>query len=120
MLVKLQLVALDPAPDPRLLGQQRLPRRAVPAGPDRPHRGHHRAEQLVGQLTVVAAVTDQPGRDRRRHVPARGLAIHPRPLTGPAQPLTSQPAAQHFPNLDHRHLPERHPAPPDQLIWTDR
>ena len=116
---QLQVIALDPLPDPRLLGQQRLPRRAVPAGPHRADRGHHRPEQLVGQL-VFAALADQARGHRRLDVPARGLAIHPRPLTGRTQPLTAQPTAQHFPNLDHRHLPERHPTPPDLSTWTNR
>ena len=56
---------------------------------------------------------DQTRGHRRLDVPARGLTIHPRPLPGRAQtPDRPQPTAQHFTNLDHRHLPER---PPDPL-----
>jgi hypothetical protein len=116
---QLQLVALDPVPDPRLLGQQRLPRRAVPAGPGRADRGHHRPEQLIAQL-VLAALADQTRGHRRLDVPARGFTIHPRPLPGRAQSQTAQPATQHFPNLEHRHLPERHLTPPDPSTWTNR
>jgi hypothetical protein len=76
---QLQPVGLDPLPDPG------LPRPAVPPGlsvtgsPGRAYHGHHRAEKLVGQLGL-AAVTDQPGRDRSLDVATGGLAVHPRPL----------------------------------------
>ena len=116
---QLQLVTLDPVPDPRLLDQQRLPRLPVSGPPGRPDHGHHRAHQLVGQLRLTA-LAREPGRDRGLHIAAGGLAVHTGPLRSGAQPDATQPAAQHLSDLDHCHLPEHHSTPPDLLIWTDR
>jgi hypothetical protein len=116
---QLQPVLGDPLGDPRLLRDEQLPRRAVPADPGRADRGHHRADQLVRQL-LLPAVTDQPGRLPGLHIPAGRLAVHPGPLGRRPQPGTRQPAPQHLSHLDHTNLPERHRPPPDHSTWTNR
>ena len=72
--------------------------------------------QLIAELPRPA-VTIQPGRHRRIHIPAGGLAIHPRLLSHLAQPCTSQPRPQHLTDLSHGNLPECHPEPPSPSTW---
>ena len=38
-------------------------------------------------------------------------------LGRPTHPVPSQPDPQHFPDLDHRHLPVDHPPPPRRTVW---
>ena len=105
---------LDPVTDLLLLGQQRLPRRAVPRSPGRAHRGDHRADQLVGQL-VLAALADQPGGLRCLHIPAGGLAVHTRPLRGRAQPATSPASSAALPGSRSPPPPGTPPATPTSI-----
>jgi len=94
---------------------ERLPRRPVPRGPGRAHRGHHHADQLVGQLPWATGA-GQPGRLGGLDVAAGRLTVHPGPLSRRPQPRPREPCPQHFGNLDHPNLPERHPNPPRH--WT--
>lgn len=112
---------IDPGPDPLPLPLtgQRLPRRTVPRRPHRTHRSHHHTQQLITQLGLTT-VADQPGLLPRGHITPGGLAVHPRPLRRPAQPVTGQPGPQHLPNLDHMHLPVHHAAPPDHSTRSDQ
>ena len=107
---QLQIV-LDPVANLYLLRNQTVPRLTVPGLPRRAHRGDHRADQLIRQLTFTAAA-QQAGNLRSLHITAGGLAIHPGPLRRRAQTVSRQPAAQHLSNLVHPHLPERHQQPP--------
>ena len=97
--------------DLRLAGLQLIPRPPVPARPHRPDRLSDLADQLIGQL-ARPAIAGQPGLCRRLHIPAGGLAVHPRLLSDPAQPRPRQPGPQHLTDLSHRNLPERHPPNP--------
>jgi hypothetical protein len=80
----------DPAVDLVVFGLQHLPRRPVPALPDRPHRLDDLPHQLLGQL-ILTAVAGQPRRLRGLDIPAGGLAVHARPLCDLAQPGPRQP-----------------------------
>jgi hypothetical protein len=98
---------LDPLVDPVALRVAALPRLSAAAGPDRPDRLDHRAQQLVGQLPLTAG-TDQSRLLGGLHIPADRLAVRCDELSDRAQPLPAQPQAQHLSDLGHRHLPERH------------
>ncbi len=78
----------------------------TPTPPRRPARRQRVRRRLLGQ----------PGRLRRLHVPADRLTVHPRQLGRPTHPVPSQPDPQHFPDLDHRHLPVDHPPPPRRTV----
>jgi len=78
--------------------------------PSRAGRAHRR-DHLIADLTQPA-VADHTSRLRRLHVAARGLAVNAGLGSHHAQPSTAQPATQHFPNLDHMYLPERHRSDP--------
>ena len=90
---------------------QLLPPQAVAPRPRRPDRLRDLADQLITQLPRPA-VTIQPGRHRGIHIPAGGLAVHPRLLSHPAQPRPGQPRPQHLTDLSHGNLPECHPPNP--------
>ena len=73
----------------------------------RPDRLHHQPDEHVGQL-LLAAVADQAEPDRGIHIAADRLAVQAdQPLDRP-DALTAQPQPQHFSNLEHSDLPERH------------
>lgn len=83
------------------------PRLAVTVDPMRPDPFHHLGDEQVGQL-LLAALAVQSQLDRRLHITADRLAIHPhQPLYRP-EPRTSEPHPQHFANLEHAYLPEGH------------
>ena len=107
--------AAHPGPDLFLARAQRVPRRPEAARPTRPAGRHHRADQPVIQ-SVRRRLLGQPGRLRRLHVAADRLTVHPRQLGRPTHPVPSQPDPQHFPDLDHRHLPVDHPPPPRRTV----
>ena len=81
----------EPVADLLLERDQRLPRLTVALRPIRAHHSDYLADQLIGQL-LDTALTPQARRDRRLHISAGGLAIHPGPLRDRAQPkLAAQP-----------------------------
>jgi hypothetical protein len=94
-----------------LAGLQLLPRQAVPARAHRPDYLSDLPDQLIGQLRCPA-ITGQPRLHRGLHIPAGGLAVHPRLLSDLAQPSPGQPPPQHLTDLSHGNLPERHPQNP--------
>jgi hypothetical protein len=104
---RLAITAGHPLGDLLLPGEQQLPRRAVSVRARRADRGHHRADQLIGQRldTVVAAQALGLGRS---DVPASRLAIHPRPFGDLAQTGPFEPTPEHLSYLNHTDLPESH------------
>ena len=64
---------------------------------------------------ALPAVATRPSLDRRLHVAAHGLAVHPgQPLDGPLA-LAPQPQPQDLTYLEHTNLPEAHRRPLDPL-----
>jgi hypothetical protein len=97
--------------DQLLAGLQLIPRPPVPARAHRPDRLSDLPDQLISEL-ACPAVADQPRLCRRLHIPAGGLAVHPRLLSHPPQPRPRKPGSQHLTDLSHGNLPERHPPNP--------
>ncbi len=92
----------------RALALKALPALAAAGGPARADLADHRAEELVAELILVAALV-QPRIDGRLHVAARRLAVdrqHPCDL---AQAVLAKPEPQDLARLDHRYLPEHFP-----------
>ena len=110
-----ELVLLQPALDELMVGDQQPPRVTPAIRAVRAHNLHHRADEPVGEL-LLTAVADQTPLNRGGHVAADRLAVQPRqPLRRP-DPLAPQPQPQHFTNLVHTNLPERHRRPPGPLV----
>ena len=75
----------------------------------------HRAQQLITKLPLTPSPLQAAGL-RRRHIPPDRLPVDPRQPGHRAKPLASQPQPQHFLDLVHPDLPERHTAAlPDPL-----
>lgn len=111
------------AGQPRLnlapLGLEGVPTGPVPVRAGRTDRRHHRSHQLVIHDSEPRLAL-QPGRLSCLHVPAGRLAVHPRPLGDRPQTGPLEPAAEHFPDLDHCNLPESHarrPSTPTTPTW---
>ena len=106
-------------PDLVAAGLQLLPRPPAPARAHRPDHLGDLADQLISQL-AQPAVAGQTRLHRRGHIPAGCLAVHPRPLSHPAQASPGQPGPQHLTDLSHGNLPEYHPQNPqaDRLEGT--
>ena len=100
-------VTLEPHRDLLLAGLQGLPRRPVPVRAGRTHHRHHLGDQLVVDRREPR-VPLQAGLLRGGDVPAGRLPVHPRPFGDRPQAGALQPAAEHFPDLNHTDLPESH------------
>ena len=100
-------VAGQPHPDLLVVGLEGLPRRPVPVRAGRTHRRHHLGDQLVVDRREPR-VPLQTGLLGGGHVPAGRLPVHPRTFGDSPQPGALQPAAEHFPDLNHTDLPESH------------
>jgi hypothetical protein len=90
--------------------RQQRPALAMPISPVRADPLGHRAEQLIPELPLTPSPV-QATRLSRRHIPPDRLAVHPRQPGHRAEPLTPHPQPQHFPDLVHPDLPERHRCP---------
>jgi len=101
-----------PATDQLLVWHQSVPRRAVATRTGGADHLAHRADQRVAELalTPVAYNTASLG---SRHVAVHRLAVHPGQPGDRPEPLAPQPQPQHLTDLEHGHLPERHPATSD-------
>src|SRR4029450_10364245 len=65
----------------------------------------------VSELLDTTIEVD-PRRHRRLHVTVHRLAVHPHQPGDRAITLPAQPQPRHLFDLEHRDLPESHPAPP--------
>jgi hypothetical protein len=70
----------------------------------------HGAQQLIAELGLAPRPV-QAAPSGRLHIPAGGLAVHPRQPRNRAESFTPQPQAQHLFDLVHADLPERHRCP---------
>ncbi|GGU47073.1 hypothetical protein GCM10010178_44490 [Lentzea flava] len=93
-------VLLQPRLQLLALRGDRLPRRPGAPRPVRADHGHHRPEQILGQLAVTA-LAGHPGRLRGLHVTADGLAVQPGQPGHLAQRVPRQPQPQNLLDLDH-------------------
>ena len=99
---------LDPLADLFLLGHQRLPRRrrdppAVPGAPRPP------PPRSARRSTAPPAVAAEPGRLRRLHIPARGLAVDPRLPRRPSAAPAPASQARSTSRTSNTEPPEHHP-----------
>ena len=100
---------------PRVMRRQQRPARPVPISPVRADPLSHGAQQLIPELFFTPGPV-QATCQGRLHIPPDRLTVHLRQPGHRAKPLTPQPQPQHFPDLVHANLPERHTAAlPDPL-----
>lgn len=108
-------ILVEEGPDGLLLAEEQPPGLAVAVRSGRAHRLADPADQLLGELGLVA-VAHEPGCDPRRDVAPGGLAVDAGSSGGGSFTLPTQPPSQHFFDLDHRHLPEHgHPPLDDEV-----
>ncbi len=96
---------VDPGPYLFLLAEQYPPARPVAIWAGGPDGLADLADQLVGELGLVA-VADEAHLDGGGDVTAGRLAIDPTTPGRRALPVAPQPPAEHFSYLDHCYLPE--------------
>lgn len=85
---------------------------AVAVHPVGSHRLDDLANELIAEL-LVAPIPVNAESDGALHVATNGLAVELGQALDRAEPLAGQPEPEHFSDLEHTDLPERHRRLPD-------
>jgi hypothetical protein len=90
--------------------RKQYPALTMPIGPVRADTFRYLAEQVIPELSLTPGPVQAASPGRLHTAPDR-LPVHPRQPGHGAKPLTPHPQPQHFPDLVHPDLPERHRCP---------